>query len=93
MSLDLSYQNLLNLYNPNKTIYYVCVRYEDFIDISKYHKSYNYLFIDFNRATLANFWAHNRVICIATKFPFIQFYFELLISFLNDVKLNRVCKY
>lgn len=39
------------------------------------------------------YYSHPRVVCISTKLPYIQFIMELLISFLNHVKLNRINKF
>jgi hypothetical protein len=73
---------VLSNINPDGTLNYVCVRFTDFIDVNKQ-----------KRTERPQMWSHSKVVCISTKFPFFMFFFKLLISFLNDVKLKRVQAY
>ena len=63
---------------------YVCVRFWDFLDVQKNN---------LKLCSPSQIWSHERVICISTRFPYVEFFFDVLIAFLNSVKLRRIEQY
>ncbi|KAL4445663.1 hypothetical protein ABPG74_006214 [Tetrahymena malaccensis] len=72
--------------NPNKFVYCVCVIDKDFIDpISTQQR----MFKSENNNQDHHYYQVKSIYCIITKYPFFNFFFDLILQFINKMKINK----
>ncbi|KAL4493491.1 hypothetical protein ABPG72_007499 [Tetrahymena utriculariae] len=72
--------------NPNKFLYCVCVTARDYIDpISAQDR----MFKSENSNQAQHYYQVSSIYCIITKYPFFNFFFELILQFINKMNINK----
>ncbi|EAS03082.2 DENN (AEX-3) domain protein (macronuclear) [Tetrahymena thermophila SB210] len=72
--------------NPNKFLYCVCVITRDYIDpISSQQR----MFKSENNTQAQHYYQVSSIYCIITKYPFFNFFFDLILQFINKMNINK----